>query len=389
MLNFADYNLDPKILTALEILGFKEPLPIQAEAIPLIQKKRDLIALAETGSGKTAACAIPICDRVDTSRPVIQALIVVPTRELALQYAIETQKIGDVKGVKTFAVYGGENLGLQQSKLKHGVHVCVATPGRLIDFIYSSSIDLTNVETIILDEADEMLGMGFYDNLEFIMSCLVHEHQTLLFSATMPKEIREIAMRHMKDPLEVTLNAGQKTPALIEHFFSYSEHPRKRLEDLERLLHKLKPKQGLIFCRSRDEVEEVCRDLQRSFRDVEYLHAGLAQEKRSSITGRFRSGKTHLLVATDVAARGLDFSGVTHVFHYHLPRDPEAYVHRSGRTGRSGRAGVSVALVTDRDMPAVQPILKHIGRELQWIEPPSAHPAPRSYHHRHPGSRGH
>lgn len=368
MTTFADFGLDPAIIKALERMEFKAPSPIQVEAIPLIQKKRDLIALAQTGSGKTAACAIPICDRVDTTVTYVQALIIVPTRELALQYATEAQKIGRDKGVKAFAIYGGEDATMQLSKLKHGVQVLVATPGRLIDFIYSRSIDLSHVETLILDEADEMLSMGFYDDLEFVIQCLVHEHQTLLFSATMPKEIRAIAQHHMKDPLEVVLTA-QASPSSIEHRFLYCR-PYHREEALLTLIKELQPKQGIIFCQSRHQCESVCHALQKHIDGVDFLHAGLNQDLRSQITSKFRSGRVRFLVATDVASRGLDFSGITHVFLYHLPDDPDLYVHRSGRTGRRDRTGIVISLVTDRELRSLQDILKRIDRPAMWIGTP-------------------
>lgn len=372
---FADFGLDPAILLALEKMGFTEARPIQAETIPLIQQKRDLIALAQTGSGKTAACAIPVCDRVDISKTHVQALIVVPTRELALQYATEVQKIGKEKQVKAFALYGGEDPTMQLSKLKHGVQVLVATPGRLIDFIYSRSIDLSYVETLILDEADEMLSMGFYEDLEFIIQCLVHPHQTLLFSATMPKEIRAIAKHHMKDPLEITLTTEHRTPQSIDHQFLYCQH-HERDAALLGLIEKLNPNQGIIFCQSRYQCENVCRALKKRIDAIDFLHAGLGQDLRSIITNKFRSGRIRFLVATDVAARGLDFSGVTHVFLYQLPEDPDTYVHRSGRTGRQDRTGTVVSLVTSREIDFLQRILKHINRPATWIgDPPPPKPS--------------
>ncbi len=373
--SFSDFGLDPRILRALDRMQFKEPSPIQAAAIPLIQKKIDLIALAQTGTGKTAACAIPICDRVDTTSTEIQALIVVPTRELALQYATEAQKIGLDKGVKAFAIFGGEDASMQQSKLKHGVQVLVATPGRLIDFIYSRQIDLTHVETLILDEADEMLSMGFYDDLEFIIQCLIHEHQTLLFSATMPKAIKEIAKKHMRDPQEVSLISQEASPDLIDHHFLYCRHDRRDPE-LIQVLHELKPKQSLVFCHSRHQVEKVCKALKKEFDGVDFLHAGLSQDLRTIITNKFRSGKIRILVATDVASRGLDFSGITHVFIYQLSDDPDIYVHRSGRTGRQQRTGTVITLVTDRELATLRDVLKLIKKEPNWIGTPPPERAP-------------
>lgn len=366
MTSFTDFNLDPTILKALERLNFKEPSPIQAEAIPLIQGGHDVIGLAETGSGKTAACAIPICNRVDIHSKHIQALIIVPTRELALQYATETQKIGVDKGVKAFALFGGEESSMQQSKLKHGVQVLVATPGRLIDFIYSRSVDLQHVETLILDEADEMLGMGFYDDLNFIIDCLVHSHQTLLFSATMQPQVRKIAEKHMKSPLEVKLTSQRASPKSIEHQFAFCRSEEKDVI-LKQLIEQSQPKQAIIFCHARYQVEKVCRFLQKQMAGVDFLHAGLGQDVRTIITNKFRNGRLRFLVATDVAARGLDFSGVTHVFLYQLPEDIDIYIHRSGRTGRREREGVVVSLVTKRDLPTVEKLEKRLDRKPIWV----------------------
>lgn len=370
MTSFSDYGLDPAIMTALERLNYKEPSPIQAQSIPVILSGRDLIALAKTGSGKTAACAIPICHRANIDTGSIKALIVVPTRELALQYATEVQKIGGHRGVKAFAICGGEDPVMQQSKLKNGVQVLVATPGRLIDFIYSRQIDLSQVETLILDEADEMLSMGFYEDLEFIMQCLVQDHQTLLFSATMPTQIKNIAKKHMKDPLEIKLIDDQVSPDTIDHKFIYC-HNEQKSHFLVRLVDEMKPKQAIVFCRSRDEVERVCHHLKQKFDNIDYLHAGLNQDTRSIITGKFRSGKIRILVATDVASRGLDFSGITHVFIYHLGDDSDIYLHRSGRTGRCERHGTVVTLVTNRELRSLDNVLKVIRKEVSWIgEPP-------------------
>jgi len=374
---FADLHLDAAILRALEKMNFKEPSAIQAQTIPLIQQGKDLIALAQTGSGKTAACMIPVCNRVDTKRVDVQALIIVPTRELALQYATEAQKIGVHKGVKAFAIFGGEDPSMQQSKLKNGVQVLVATPGRLIDFIYSRQINLSQVETLILDEADEMLSMGFYDDLEFIIQCLVHSHQTLLFSATMPPKIRHLAKQHMKQPQEVNLIQHQASPSLIEHLFAYCPAHQKDAE-LLRLIEHTNPKQGIIFCHSRHQVEKVCQFLKNKVDSVDFLHAGLSQDIRTIVSNKFRSGKLRLLVATDVVARGLDFSRVSHVFIYQLPHDPDVYVHRSGRTGRFDKAGIVISLVTQRELSLLRSVLHQIKQEAQWIgtPPPPSSSAP-------------
>lgn len=380
MTTFTEMGIDPLIVKSLDRMQFKQPSPIQANAIPLILEGRDLISLAKTGTGKTAACAIPICHKVNPEFTYVQALIIVPTRELAMQYAIETQKIGYDKQVKAFGIFGGEDAALQQSKLRSGVQVLVATPGRLIDFIYSRQIDLTHVETLILDEADEMLGMGFYDDLEFIINCLVHDHQTLLFSATMRDDIRIMAKKHMKEPMEISLLTDEVSPVTIEHRFLYCRNDQ-RDNALSSLLNDLNPKQSLIFCHSRIQCEKVCRALQRKVQDVDLLHAGLGQDLRSTITNKFRHGKIRYLVATDVAARGLDFSNVTHVFIYQLSDNPDIYVHRSGRTGRQERAGVVVTLVTDRELNALRRVLHHIKRKPIWVgEPPPERRHPSSKH---------
>lgn len=386
MSSFTEFGLGEEVLKALEKMEYREPTAIQSVTIPQILAGYDIIALAQTGSGKTAACAIPISHKVNVGNNHIQALIIVPTRELALQYATETQKIGREKGVKAFGIYGGEDMHLQSSKLRAGVHVVVATPGRLIDFIYNRLIDLSHVETLILDEADEMLSMGFYDDLDFIINCLVHDHQTLLFSATMPVGIKKIAKGHMKDPIEITLTKEHASPKNLEHRFLYCRH-QDRERHLIALLREFDPGQCLIFSQSREGCEALSRTLRKHFDQVDYLHAGLNQDTRSIITGKFRNAKIRYLVATDVAARGLDFTHVTHVFIYQLAPDPEVYVHRSGRAGRADRAGVSVALVTDREVLLVNKILKLIDRQVTWIgEPP---PLKKPAHSRPPRSRSH
>jgi ATP-dependent RNA helicase DeaD len=366
---FDAFQLDPTVLKALDKMQFKEPSSIQIQTIPIIQQRKDLIALAQTGSGKTAACAIPICNQVDVSRKDIQALIIVPTRELALQYATEVEKIGLYKDVRVFAIFGGQDPSLQQSKIRHGVQVLITTPGRLIDFIYSRQIDLTQVQTLILDEADEMLSMGFYEDLEFIIQCLVHPHQTLLFSATMPPAIRQLAKKHMQDPVEVSLVQGTASPDLIEHRFLYCHHAQ-RDQELIQVIQTLQPTQSIIFCHSRIQVEKVCRALRQKLGGVDFLHAGLKQEVRTIVTNKFRSGKIRFLVATDVMARGLDFSGISHVFIYQLSSDIDAYIHRSGRTGRFDKEGMVISLVTNQELPHLRQILKTIKREPIWIGSP-------------------
>ncbi len=389
-LSFESFQLDPLVLDAIREMGYTTPTPIQNRAIPLILEGRDLIALAETGSGKTAACSIPLCHKVRASENPIQVLIVVPTRELALQYATETQKIGRVKKVRAFALFGGEDMTMQRAKLRDGVHILIATPGRLIDFIYARAIDLTHVETLVLDEADQMLGMGFYEDLEFIIQCLIHDHQTLLFSATMPKQISEIAKHHMRQPFELSLIGETPTPENLSHQFLFCPHPKQRPEELLHLLQTIDPKQCIIFANSRREVEELHRTLRSRLNGVDFLHGGLEQNIRTIITNKFKRGTIRYLVATDIAARGLDFSNVTHVFNYHFPFEQDTYLHRAGRTGRSGRSGTCITLVTHRDLGAIRQLLKVLPKEPQWLReppPPGSPPPHRPPPHRRPPRR--
>ncbi len=376
-MTFNDFNLDPKIIESLREMKYLEPSEIQTKAIPEILNKRDVVALAQTGSGKTAACAIPLCHMVDTSKDAIQALVIVPTRELALQYATETQKIGKKRGVHAFAIYGGEDADIQEAKIGHRVHVLIATPGRLIDFIYSRRIDLSQVFILALDEADEMLSMGFYEDLEFIINCLVQEHQILLFSATMPKEIRRIAEGHMKDPVDILLTQKKQGPSSIEHRFLYCR-PDQRDASLIQLLNECQPVQSIIFGRTRFQVESLAKSLQKSVKGVDFLHGALSQDVRRIVTRKFRGGKIQHLVATDVAARGLDFSEVSHVFMYEMSDDPDIYVHRSGRTGRFDKQGMVVTLVTKRDLGVLGKVLKFLKKKPQWIGHPPPERVPES-----------
>ncbi len=369
MTGFDEFGLDADVLKGLAALKFEKPTAIQQEALPIILEGKDMMGLAKTGSGKTATCAIPACHKIDTTLPHIQVLVIVPTRELALQYTLEAHNVGKYKNVKVFSVYGGQEASLQKSKLKHGVHFLIATPGRLIDFIYSRDIDLSHVEMLVLDEADEMLSMGFFDDLEFIIHCLTHEHQTLLFSATMPAAIQSISKQYMNNPVEISLVGEDTAPLKIDHHFHYCEH-FERNAALVKLLKKFAPKQTMIFCHTRRQCEQVADLLRKDFRAVEYLHAGMGQDIRNRVTDRFRSGRIQYLVATDLAARGLDFSGVTHVFIYQLSDDADIYVHRSGRTGRAEREGSAVTLVTKREIGVLSRILQKIKKDPIWIGPP-------------------
>jgi ATP-dependent RNA helicase DeaD len=365
-MNFDELALEPDILEALKEMGYLQPAAIQEAAIPIILEGSDVLGMAETGSGKTAACAIPICNKVDMTSRNIQALILVPTRELALQYATETQKIGKYKKVKVFALFGGEDMALQKAKLKDGVQVLIATLGKLIDFVYSRSIDLSHVKMVAVDEADEMMGMGFLEDLEFILHCMMQEHQTLLFSATMPEPLRKLAQKYMRSPKELKMLQKKSGPETLKHHLYYCQSGTNKISDLITVLKTLRPVQSLVFVNSRIEAEEIYRKLKGQFGEIDFLHGGLQQDVRTIVTNKFSRGKIRCLIATDIAARGLDFSQVTHVINLHLHKEAETYLHRAGRTARFGKEGAAVTLVSHREVARAQKMIK----DPIWINNP-------------------
>ncbi len=363
-MQFTELDLAPHILRALDEMGYEEMTPIQEQTIPHIIAGKDVMGLAETGSGKTGACAIPLIQATDDSLNAIQFLILVPTRELALQYVQEVDEIAKHSGVVPFAIYGGFDMDIQKAKINHGVHVLVATPGRLIDFIWNHSLDLTHVKTVVLDEADEMLKMGFIEDVDFILSCLMQEHQTLLFSATMPPEIERLTQQYLKSPERIHLNRDQRAPQSLAHHFLHVS--RRRSDALVDYIEDQEIQQGIIFCNSRDKASDLFRALQRRVRSVDIIHGGLDQERRTSIFRRFRQQKIRFMVATDVAGRGLDFSHVTHVINYDFPFNAEIYTHRTGRAGRMGRAGMALTLVGDRDLRDLKRLLNNNRIHAHW-----------------------
>src|SRR4030043_2193481 len=357
-MKFSELNLKPEIQTALADMGYQDLTPIQEKIFSPILGGRDLLARAETGSGKTAACGIPLVQRIDPSLNAIQVLILVPTRELALQYVEEIDKISKLTDVVPFANFGGFSMEIQKAKLKDRVHILVATPGRLIDFLYNTtSIDLSCVRTLGLDEADEMLKMGFFEDVDFILSCLIHEHQTLFFAATMPEEIDRLIRTYLKDPVRVELNKEQIAPESLVHHFQYTAR-RDRLHTLIDYLNKEKISQAIIFCNSRHHGEKLTKELEGKFSSIGYIHGGLEQSKRPSIFEGFRRKEITFMVATDVAGRGLDFNHVSHVINYDYPFGLESYTNRTGRTGRMGRAGIAMTFVTDQELGDLKSLLK-------------------------------
>ena len=357
-MKFSELDLKPEILKALANMGYQDLTPIQEETFSPILDGRDLLARAETGSGKTAACGIPLVQMIDPSLNAIQALIVVPTRELALQYVEEIDRISKSTDVVPFAVFGGFSMEIQKAKLRDRVHILVATPGRLIDFLYNTdSIDLSRVRTLVVDEADEMLKMGFIEDIEFIMSCLIHEHQTLFFAATMPEKIDRLVRTYLKDPVRVELNKEKVAPEGLVHHFQYIRR-RDRLNSLVQYVKRETISQAIIFCNSRHHGEKLMRELKGEFRSIGYIHGGLEQSRRTSLFERFRRNEITLMVATDVASRGLDFSHVSHVINYEYPSDLESYTHRTGRTGRMGRSGIAMTFVTDEELKVLKSLFR-------------------------------
>jgi ATP-dependent RNA helicase DeaD len=355
-MKFSELNLRPQIQQGLEDMGYIELTPVQEQTFPHVLAGRDLMARAETGSGKTSACGVPLVQAVDESRNVVQALILVPTRELALQYVQELAGIARKTQVAPFAVYGGFSIQIQKAKLEHGVHILVATPGRLIDLLRNSPLSLSEVRTFVLDEADEMLKMGFINDVEFIFSCLLHEHQTLLFSATMIKPIKQLAQKYLKDPVTVELNVEQIAPESLEHHFGEAASG-KRFDALLEYIEREKPEQTIIFCNSRRSSEKLFDQLRQNLKSVETIHGGMEQAKRTSLFNRFRRKGVKVMVATDVASRGLDFRHVSHVINYDFPMSCDAYTHRTGRTARMGHKGVAMTFFTNHDLADLKTLI--------------------------------
>ncbi len=367
---FTDLGLEPDILAALDALGYEEPTPIQVEAIPVLLEGRDVLGQAATGTGKTAAFALPMVQRIDGDRRAVQALVLAPTRELAVQVAEATHRYGSRRGISVLAVYGGQAIDRQLRELRRGVNVVVGTPGRILDHIRRGSLDLSAVQYVVLDEADEMLDMGFIEDIETILTETPEGRQTALFSATFPHRIAQLADRHMKEPARVTVRAPKLETPLVRQTAYVVPRPYK-LEALSRVLDVEAPTSAIIFCRTRNEVDELNEALSvRGYRP-EALHGGLNQAQRDRVMKRFREGTADLLIATDVAARGLDVEHVTHVVNYDIPQTPEVYVHRIGRTGRAGREGTAITLAQPREQFLLRGIERVVGRPIEVARVPT------------------
>ncbi|MGE5654746.1 MAG: DEAD/DEAH box helicase [Bacillota bacterium] len=352
---FGELELNESICRAIAEMGFEEPSPIQARTIPILLQGRDLIGQAQTGTGKTAAFAIPLLERLDMQQPGVKALVLAPTRELAVQVAEEVNRIGKFMNVRTLAIYGGQAIDRQIRALRYGVDVVIGTPGRLIDHIRRKTLHLNQVSMLVLDEADEMLNMGFIEDIETILSEVPEERQTMLFSATMPDPIRRLADRYMRTPVTVSVAREHLTVPLTEQVF-YETRPEDKLEALCRVIDTEDIQQAIIFCRTKKGADELASSLKARGYLVDALHGDLNQMQRDRVMRRFREEQIEIMVATDVAARGLDIEGVSHVINYDVPQDPESYVHRIGRTGRAGRSGVAITLITSREFGQLKEI---------------------------------
>ena len=374
MKTFEELGVSGAIRKAIEELGFVQPMPVQEEVIPYLisPEGRDVIALAQTGTGKTAAFGIPLLERIDTSRRVPQALVLSPTRELCLQIADDIRDFSKyMDGVHVEAVYGGASIEPQMRSLKKGVQIIVATPGRLLDLKNRGVADLSHVTNIVLDEADEMLNMGFSDSINEIFESLPEAHDTLMFSATMSREVERIAKKYLHDYKEIVVGSRNEGAENVNHIY-YLVNAKDKYLALKRIVDYYPRIFAIIFCRTKIETQEIADKLIRDGYNAESLHGDLSQQQRDLTMQKFRNHLTQLLVATDVAARGLDVDDLTHVINFGLPDDIENYTHRSGRTGRAGKKGTSISIVHSREKHKIRNIEKEIGKEFVKAEIPTA-----------------
>jgi ATP-dependent RNA helicase DeaD len=365
MITFEELGVAPQYIRAIQELGFETPMPVQEKVIPLLLgEKTDIVVLAQTGTGKTAAYGLPLVQLANTSMREPQVLILCPTRELCMQITGDINDFAKYNDeLKALPVYGGSSIDLQIKALKKGVQIVVATPGRLLDLIRRKAIKLNLIHTVILDEADEMLNMGFSESLNDILAEIPENRNTLLFSATMPNEVATIAKKYMKDPVEVTIgnrNAGAEN---IKHLY-FTVHARDKYLALKRIVDFYPSIYGIVFCRTRKETQEVADKLIHDGYNAESLHGELSQAQRDMVMNKFRIRHIRLLVATDVAARGLDVEDLTHIINYNLPEDLDSYTHRSGRTGRAGKAGTSIILINLKEKHLIRQIEKKINKSF-------------------------
>jgi ATP-dependent RNA helicase DeaD len=370
MKTFTDFGIDDTIIRALSNMGFEEATPIQTQTIPAALEGRDLIGQAQTGTGKTAAFGIPLINKVSIKNQHIQGIVLTPTRELAMQVAEELNKIGQFKGIRTLPIYGGQDINRQIKALKNYPQIIVGTPGRLMDHMRRKTIRLQSIEMVVLDEADEMLNMGFVEDIETILSEIPTARQTLLFSATMPKPIQTLAQKFMTNPELISVKSKEVTVANIAQEYMEIQE-RQKFDVLCRLLDIHSPELAIIFGRTKRRVDELSEALTKRGYAAEGIHGDLTQGKRDSVMRKFKEGTIEVLVATDVAARGLDISGVTHVFNFDIPQDPESYVHRIGRTGRAGKTGLAITFVSPRELDHLKVIERITNRKIDRTQIPT------------------
>ncbi|PEZ79684.1 ATP-dependent RNA helicase [Bacillus sp. AFS017274] len=351
-------------------MGFEEASPIQSQTIPLALEGKDIIGQAQTGTGKTAAFGIPLMENIDINNENVQGIVIAPTRELAIQVSEELFKLGYGKRARVLAVYGGQDIDRQIRALKKKPHIIVGTPGRLLDHIKRKNIKLGGVHTVVLDEADEMLNMGFIEDIELILSTVPDERQTLLFSATMPDPIRKIAERFMQEPVLVRVKAKEMTVDRIEQYYLELKESEK-FDTLARLFDIQTPDLAIVFGRTKRRVDELASALNIRGYMAEGIHGDLSQAKRLSVLKKFKDRSIDVLVATDVAARGLDISGVTHVYNFDIPQDPESYVHRIGRTGRAGKHGIAITFVTPRERGQLHAVEHTTKKRMEKLKTPT------------------
>lgn len=357
--------LSNEVLQAIKEMGFEKPTDIQSQAIPfLLQENRDLIGLAQTGTGKTAAFGLPLISQLDYGKNIPQALVICPTRELCLQIERDLTNYGKYLPLQTVAVYGGADIIRQIKKIQAGVHIIVATPGRLVDIIKRKKVDLSQVRNLVLDEADEMLDMGFQEDLDAILEQTPKEKRTLLFSATMPNEVRRIASNYMNDPFEITVGTKNSGAVTVSHH-AYVVSSKNRYIALKRIADFYPDIYGIVFCRTREETKEVAEKLMADGYNADALHGDLSQAQRDYVMKKFRNKNLNMLVATDVAARGLDVHDLTHVINYSIPDDLETYTHRSGRTGRAGKEGISILIANLREKGKLKRIEQIIKKKIE------------------------
>ena len=372
MQSFLNLGLDENLLKAVQQMGFETPSEIQSKAIPqLLEKETDLVALAQTGTGKTAAFGFPLLQKIDTKRKVVQGLIIAPTRELCLQITTELGKYAQFKkGTKIVAVYGGASVREQAESIKSGVQIVVATPGRLLDLIQRKMLRIDQIEYCVLDEADEMLNMGFYQDIKSILSYTPEDKLTWLFSATMPAEVAQIAKEFMHRPLEITVGSKNEGATTVSHFV-YTVSARNKYAALKRIVDSDPQLFAVIFCRTKRETQKIAEKLIEDGYNASALHGDLSQNQRDLVMAGFRKRQIQILVATDVAARGIDVDDITHVIHYQLPDEPETYNHRSGRTGRAGKTGHSLCLCTNSDRRKIEQFERKLKKKFEFAEVPS------------------